>query len=327
MNKKILAILMALLMVLMGSVAFAVTEAGVSATIPLKKVYTTTTEGLYPTETVTFAYELVDLSATADGSTNATAYAGGPLSGTWTEELSGSKNWTETLGEFTKVGKYTYKITETAGTAAGVTYGTDEIYAQVLVSYDENQKLTTQVGIVLGDGADSKNDIINNSFAEADLTVTKEITGNMADLSKTFEIVVTLKSTAPVYNTITVTDAGQLDSDASDTATIAGGWTGEKVVKLTVGNGSNFVISGIPVDADAPVTYTVVETSPAPYTATGEVKTATEFSADATVAVVNNYDSTVDTGVTTDSMPYIMLMAFVMMLAAAVVLKKRTVND
>ena len=45
------------------------------------------------------------------------------------------------------------------------------------------------------------------------------------------------------------------------------------------------------------------------------------------VVVINTKDENIDTGVTTDNMPYIMLMAFAMMIAAAVLLKKRTVND
>ena len=46
-----------------------------------------------------------------------------------------------------------------------------------------------------------------------------------------------------------------------------------------------------------------------------------------TFLATKNLEGEVDTGVFTDNMPYFMLMAFVMILAAAVVLKKRTVNE
>ena len=100
-----------------------------------------------------------------------------------------------------------------------------------------------------------------------------------------------------------------------------------------IGNNETVTFSNIPVGAK----YTVTETkktgsvSNTEYTATGEVSNiviAAETSDSPNkVTITNTYNANIDTGVNTDNTPYILLMAFVAILAVAFVAKKRTVKE
>ena len=86
------------------------------------------------------------------------------------------------------------------------------------------------------------------------------------------------------------------------------------------------------VETDKKVNQPGADRSNSLYDATyavGETATnvASATAAGSTIAITNNRTSSIDTGVTTDSMPYILLMAFVAILAVAFVAKKRSVKE
>lgn len=349
MNKKILAILMALLMVLMSSVAFAddtaaptldesfKNESG-SKSFKIVKSYSTgdVSTDFVPEETLTFnaTYKKYE-STTSDAANEPTtipAFAGSlkvTAAGNYNVEISSTT-------DFIAAGRYFYELSETKPVdgekVQGVTYGEQKINFVVTVGYDEqtgNLKVL-DVGVVKVDN--KKNGTITNKYDVGGVNISKTVSGNAANLNDTFKATVTITAAAgkklPNNFDIYFTDienqaTAKKVSLTKDAATF----------DVTLKQGTNVVITNLPDGAIVNVAEnddkvnTEKETDATKYTASYENNGVAAAASAQTIKVTNTRTTTIDTGVNTDSMPYIMLMAFVMMLAAAVVLKKRTVND
>ncbi len=227
------------------------------------------------------------------------------------------------LPAYTEVGVYEYAVTENAGTVVGVTYTPNEYVLKVTVVRDKNENLILG-GIALREKGEGKpkTDTIENSYAGGDLTVSKTVTGNMGDRSKewTFKVTFTTEKDMTVGNTIKYTPVG-----ATTATAIAAGWTGSTEVNITLKHGQSVKFENLPVG----IKYTVVETNKdSSYDIDGEVETATALTAEeqsAEVEVVNSKTITIDTGVTLDSTVYMLIMALA--LAGFVVLKIRRRED
>ena len=240
------------------------------------------------------------------------------------------------------VGDYWYKLTEIEGVTAGVTYD-EEYYLHVVVTadnpYDRTDIGASQVTIHktapdTTDGSyenteDDKVEALTNIYGHGSLTVTKKITGNMADLAKTFDV--TVEFTAPTGKTV-------MSPITYGAETIAADWTGSTSVTITLGNGESVTFENIPDG----VTYTVKEAdySEDEYdipeyvfdkaTETGDTVyegTWAETFAEGTVSdsldkvtITNNKDATIDVGVVLGNTPFVVLFvtAFAAVLAAAV---------
>lgn len=317
MNKKILAVLMALMMVLTSAVAFAApnnTTAVVEETsFDLTKTYTG--EGK-PNETFTFAATTVTEGAPALTLSSTTIENEGTI--TVTVPGVGVEG-----GYKAEPGVYNYTITETAGDTLGTTYD-DTIYNVKVTVYNaaeagKNPVYKTTISIKDGNTKTTEA-AFENIYSATSMTVKKQITGNAANLEDTFEITVTFSS----------------PSDANLKSLISATQTAGDGVTINSTDNRTFVLSGIGHNdvvtfSNLPVgtVYSVVETQNE-YNADYSDKDAEKVvaaNAGTNVVVTNDKTDIIDTGVNTDSMPYIMLMAFVMILAAAVVLKKRTVNE
>ena len=350
MNKKLLALLLAILMVAMSAVAMADTAATATLT-DLTKVFTTnfsTNNGIdrLPAETLDFTAAAISLTL-PDGTT-------GDLDGA--PQLTGSiapsdlNNTTDAPNAYTgtfsisttaawpSAGIYTYKAVETASNIQGVTYSTDEILFEVLVSYVQETKdgvtsqvlKATNIGLKKVGETKTKNGTFTNAYNSGKVTITKTVTGNAGDMNDEFEVTLTF---APAKD--------HSFSTNFDTVTV-----GSEVKALTnnqlvvkVKQGSPVEITDIPegtlvtaVETDKKVNQPGADRSNSLYDATyavGETATnvASATAAGSTIAITNNRTSSIDTGVTTDSMPYILLMAFVAILAVAFVAKKRSVKE
>lgn len=232
----------------------------------------------------------------------------------------------------TKPGLYIYKITETAGTTAGVVYDGKTVYANVLVLNGENGVYVDSVRYTVEGGKLGDGEGFSNSYqAVKELTVQKTVTGNLGDKSKYFAVDVTLSK------------AGE----AEQTFSVTGGSNQENPTEITAGTQTTFYlkdgetlrIANVPYG----ITYTVKEQDytaadnggydAAKYTLNGTSQgTASidkeEVDADTeAVQIINNKGTQIDTGVVLDNLPYILLLVIVIAAAAVWFLRRRMDTD
>ena len=342
MNKKLLALLLAILMVAMSAVAMADT---IGISINITKTYTSTGT-TYPSETLNF-------TATCESYTDATGTTKEltediTLSGSQTTTgVSSYPNISLSASGVTvpEAGTYHFVASETEPTTKtqGVTYDNKDISFDVLIGYAQNADGTFASGLsVLGFAPTTKNDDqekiggFTNAYEMSDssstLTITKKITGNAAVTSDEFNVVLTMTAAANSAFDSSFTSINVGNGTAA--VTLADNNT-KATATVKVTNNSSLVITGIPVGATVAVAETnkVGKNDLDSYTASYELDNASvstvSFANTAahTVAITNTRNAEVPTGVTTDSMPYILLLAFVAILAVAFVAKKRTVKE
>lgn len=335
--KKIISLALALVLVLsMSTVAFATdgeeTTYTDMSTVTLTKEYKLTNDGTTsPAETFAFsALTCTNVTDAADGVTTGNAPVPTIASVAYAAGEAGSetarKNITITLPTYTSVGIYTYTFTETDGGTAGVTYRSDAITLVVTV-IEQGGKVRVAAVHTEGEGK-GKSGEFNNEYSAGSLSVKKTVTGIMGDQQKEFTVKVTF--TAPEGDTVreAITYV-----DGTETKTIAAGegWTGSKEVEITLKHDETVTFTNIPYG----VTYTVVEND---YTAEADggydaasynfddnnkkIDTASE-----NVTITNNKDGEIDTGITMDSMPYILLLAVTCMGLFVFVSKKRMMRE
>lgn len=343
MNKKLLALLLAILMVAMSAVAMAQNNGGdvqdppksyqdAGNEVTISKQYKLVGAGTSPAETF-------DFSITPDNASNPTITISDPVfsagaAGLGTEENPvGTASITLTLPDVTNVvpGEYTYTISEAASRNQGVTTISDNtVTLKLTVVTNENG---TKSRIISLKQNETKNNglLTGNQYTANTITIDKVVEGLMGNRNEEFDVTVVLtaetgKTLSP--DLITVPDgATKTTTENSSVVTITG-------IKVSH-NGTDPVISNVPFGT----TYTVTEnlstdqqavyTTPAyQYDDSTTATSGTKTAAAQKVTITNTAKTTeIDTGVSTDTMPYILLMAFVAILAVAFVAKKRSVNE
>lgn len=322
MNKKILAVLMALMMVLTSVAAFAEGDSTVDATFD--KIYTNVGDTA-DAPAATFSF-VVGKGTVQGASAGVVAPDASNINITDAVLTSGAGKAVVSvdvkLDAFTEVGSYSYPVTEVQGTLAGVSYDAT-FTVVVLVNYDADTDSIVKAVYVKNSAAqkDDEGVDVENKYYAGSLEFSKTVTGAYGDPNK--------------YFTVTVTINGPEGKALDDINMVA---NGGKYTNKPVDFGANtfeikhdetITISNLPKGA----TYTIAE---ADYSSEGydapvysaQSGNIAEIEKDS-ITITNNKadDQSIETGVFTDNMPYFMLLAFVMILAAAVVLKKRTVNE
>ena len=305
--KKLASIMLALTLVLgMSNVAFAADGTSSEAkTFTFEKRYETSageTPATFPTETLKF-------SVTADeGNPDGTMIT---IADHTVASNPGSV--VVTVPTYSKVGKWNYTVSEVAGTTQGVTYAPNSFGVQVLVAYDENDNLVATTAFTTTDGKEGKIDEIVNKYDLGNLSVKKNVSGNLASKTQKIDIDVKFTSTKEVKSAI----SGAADIAVNEWVKTGDVWTVTKTLSLAHKD-ALVTFNNIP----AGVTYEVVEQSkhagtdtngsdPSKgytVTYTGEKGT---IAADTTgAATVNNEKgTTVDTGIGMDNLPYLLLLA------------------
>ena len=343
--KKTLAILLALILALVNvSLALAGSEGveeeepaaaadpyngKLDAVLKLPKSFTAE-HGVSPAETFTFKFEGVSYTSPADlaakkDSTSTDAEdipAVGNVSVSFAKDDNEDKEVAITLPDY-EYGRYIYKVTEVVPDTktAGIAYAEDKVmYMVVTVFSDSDNQPDDAPGAkhfvavlhedsVTGDKTDR---IFENTYDAGSLTVSKELKGNMADLTDTFDF--TISFTA---------ETGAAISDAQKAAIeitgVTGAWDGLDY-KVTLGHKESITFANIP----AGTTYSVAETEKDGYEmkdvpGDGKIEGGDED----TWAVTNTREVPVDTGITLETVPYIMILAVTMIGAALLVLRKR----
>lgn len=329
--KKILSLALALVLVLsMSTVAFAAegeeTTYKDMSTVTLTKEYKLTNSGTTsPAET--FSFSALTCTKVEDAGVGVTAsnapvptiadvsYTAGEAGST-----TAKKNITITLPTYTSVGIYTYTFSETDGGTAGVTYRSDAITLVVTV-IEQDGKVRVAAVHTEGEGK-AKSGEFNNEYSAGSLSVKKTVTGIMGDQQKEFTVKVTF--TAPAGDTVreAITYV-----DGTESKTIAAGWNTTAEATITLKHNETVTFNNIPYG----VTYAVVEND---YSADGydaasydNNKEGTINAASVSTTITNNKGGTVDTGITMDSMPYVLLLAVACMGLIVFISKKRMMRE
>ena len=329
--KKLIALLLTMTMVLgMGATVMAAdetTEHQDVSSITITKTYKAPNGGRSPAET--FGFSALTCESVTDAAEDVTkdnapiptigtvAFTEGEATAAGTEKTA-----TITLPTYTSVGIYTYKFNEAIPTTktAGVTYHEEDLYLVVTV-IEQNGKV--RVAAVHCEGSHNKGtkdvapktDKFENLYESGTLAITKEVTGNLGDQSKYFDVTVTFTAASgeAINSTITYT-GGQYEQAVTvenNTATIQ------------VKHGDTVTFANVPEG----VTWTVAETD---YTgdgynaATYSKETDTIAAGDAdTCTITNKKEQTIDTGINMDSLPYFVIIGIVAAVAVVFFMKRR----
>lgn len=243
---------------------------------------------------------------------------------------------TMTLPRYEKVGIYTYQVKEVDGGTLGMTYDDTTYTLQVRVA---NKMLDGKIDpsgdkvcyvTMKADG--TKESSVKNTYNSSNLTISKNVEGNMGDRDKEFDFKVTLKVPAgkTLRSTINVPEGSAIT------------WTDEVgTVTFKLSHGESFTLMNLPYDIEYTVdemngtttvlnqgdkindTYQVsYDNHKAGTIGTGEGKIAPTEGVISTT-VTNTWGAEIDTGVILDNAPYILMLAVVAGGAMTLVIKKR----
>jgi pilin isopeptide linkage protein len=238
---------------------------------------------------------------------------------------------------WTSVGVYTYSFSEVNGNVRGVSYKSETMYVKVTVTnaaaggYEATYAVYTD-----GEpGKSTKNNSFTNTYSAGSLTVTKDVEGKLGDKNKAFTICVTLtnakKDGLTVKSDITITLP-----DGSTQTLAASDWNTPyyTVVDFDLKDGESVTLSNIPYG----VVYQVDELdySSEGYTTTYEGENTatvrgmvrgTLDSASESAKVINTKDPEIDTGISLDSLPYVMMLAIAGAGLVVFLAKKRSMRE
>lgn len=323
--KKFVAILLTLMLVLGIGAAVAdeapatpTTDLTDHETVKIKKVYKLEGAGTSPVETFTLK-QVGDGTVTNGEATSAPAL--GTITGAAFAAGAATANGatgeiTVALPEYTSVGVYEYTLQEVAGTTAGVTYYGETIKLVVTVVNGKNNDLLRIAGVHT-ESSGVKSDTFENTYRAGTLNVSKTVTGNLGDKNKYFEFKVTL--------------TGVEGKTYGDSYAVSGGSKDDNPKSIVIGQETTFMlkhgdtlsIANLPYN----VTYTVTETADADYETTKNGDRGTIGAATQTAAFTNNKNGSIDTGVTTENLPYVLLIGFVVLAGAALLIKRKAHNN
>lgn len=320
--KKFIAILLALMLLGLSAASLAEGDTGEPTaptdmtSVTVTKVYKLVGEGTSPAETFTLQQE--GDGVVKSGEATVAPDLGTITGATFNEGAASADgaeaNITITLPTYDKVGVYEYTLKEMAGTTAGVTYYGAPIRLVVTVINDETGNL--RVAAVHTESEGTKSDEFENTYSAGTLNVTKTVTGNLGDKSQFFEFKVTL--------------TGEEGKTYANSYTVSGGSYEGNPSSITIGeeatfylkHGETLSIANLPYG----VSYTVTEMAVEGYTTTKEGDTGKIGAASQTAAFTNERTTTVDTGITTDSLPYVLLLGIVALAGAVLFIKRRANN-
>lgn len=331
--KKLISALLALVLVLsLATVAFAAEEETTTtytdmSTVTLSKTYNDVGDTASSPAEI-FSFSTLTCTSVEDAAVGITA-ANAPVPTIGSVEYvvgeagSGTKtkDVTITLPTYTGVGIYTYTFTESAGNTAGVEYYAKTITLVVTVIQDGEGKLRVAAVHTEEDG-EAKSNAITNTYSAGELDVTKTVTGILGDKTKDFAFTVVF--TAPANKTVKSSIPYSVAGTAQTPLTFADG-SNTLEVNFNLKDGQTATFDNLP----AGVTYVVTETD---YTAdgyettktgdTGTISATTKSEANFT----NNKDGDVDTGISLDSMPFVLMLVVCAGAAVLFVTKRRSVE-
>ena len=253
-----------------------------------------------------------------------------------------------TENAFTHAGVYKYTLAETKGDNANIDY--DDAQKTLYVIVENNGSGVKVAGVVVYDG-DDKSETFTNDYGKkdqqdtlSDLTLSKTITGNAADMTKQFAFTVSITNSNGDNQVFKYwNDANKNDvEDEGETGTITA--NASTSTRFNLGNGEDVVIYGL--RAGDKYTISETEANAQGYTTTvkindtdtnfdtneeeesivGQVSGTIATNTDVAVAYTNARTSSTPTGIMMDIAPY----AVLVVIAAAgcfIFLRKRHAKE
>lgn len=224
-----------------------------------------------------------------------------------------------TIPSLSQAGTYRWTIKENKGDTAGVKYNTDDtIHIIVLVVYDNDTHAlkiaNTTSYIEKIDGTKAKT--LDNEFESGTFTVAKNVTGNMANENDKFEIAVTLTSDKKIGTDVTL--AGQTIepknwTEVKDDDGTVTGWKYVCTLDYSEADGAK-TFSDIPVGVEVTVAENEEKLNGYTYVSTkmGEddfAELTVTDADDAAIVVTNKKGASIDTGISLDSLPYVLMLS------------------
>lgn len=318
-------------------------QAAPGETLTIAKTYTVNA-GSFNSDNVNLelvAFEANDYVRVTDSSI--TDEAAEQLRPTFTANSNATKDdasITMTLPRYEKVGIYTYQVKEVDGGTLGMTYDDTTYTLQVRVA---NKMLDGKIDpsgdkvcYVTMKAGGTKESSVKNTYNSSNLTISKNVEGNMGD-----------RSNGTKFNfkvTLTVPDGKTLNSTITGTNNADVVWNEGKTVgtvTFQLSHGESFTLMNLPYDIEYTVdemngtttvlnqgdkindTYQVsYDNHKAGTIGTGEGKIAPTEGVISTT-VTNTWGAEIDTGVILDNAPYILMLAVVAGGAMTLVIKKR----
>lgn len=342
MNKKLLALLLAILMVAMSAVAMAdannTTEVVAETNIDITKKF----------DGVGKATAEFKFTVTADAGNNVNLPVSEATINFGLSDNVDTKTVTLNLpsaSDFNNVpGKYWYTITETepkTDIPTGVSYNTGAVktYRLCVTVYNAAEEggtpvyqTTAAIHQTNDAGTKATAAAFENTYAGAELTVKKLLAGNGADLNDEFEFTVTFE---PQDENHVLTSAIAYAANGTTKVTVTNAEGSYEYTIAGIGDSESVTFTNIPVGAKYTVKETLDDSGCAVGSKTHNLYTPSTdgevsgfiAATNADAVITNTYSTQIDTGLSTDTMPYILLMAFVAILAVAFVAKKRSVNE
>ncbi|MDT2768946.1 FctA domain-containing protein [Globicatella sulfidifaciens] len=233
-----------------------------------------------------------------------------------------------TLPDYTAVGVYTYKIEETPGTTAGVTYAKDPAYLRVYVEQEgDSFKKTSVIYTTLPNNINVKKEInegktdtpFQNKYQAGSLEVKKEVEGNLGERDRKFPIKITLKAPEGlnVTSTITILVDGKEKVITFD--------NGVATINETIKHDETIKLSNLPKGT----TYEISEDQPKDYeepVITNGGEGSIENTENDEVTITNTKDQLIPTGVIIENLPYIVLLVLAIAGLGFFLFKKRQNN-
>lgn len=239
---------------------------------------------------------------------------------------SGSNGAWLNLPNYTSPGIYTYEIKETKGNTAGVGYDERTLVLTVYVMRTPGGQLYRQATLhdkgVPQYGKDpKKTDGFRNDFKADKLEVTKKVTGNAGDYNKKFEAKITLFAPAGK-------DMSKVPIFVNGVKQYFPPGATQLVITRNIKHNETIRITNFPYG----VTYTVVETNPgdgyeAPqYSFNDKYKLIGNDRLDK-VTITNKKDIKINTGISLDNLPYIIILGAVTIGIIGFTAKRRYSRD
>ena len=327
--KKLISLALALMLVFsLATVAFASTDDEVipPADTPaqanngttLTKQYTVN-NGKAPAERFTFSFtnpRYVDVNGEEDSTVTCPTIGNLSIDSTQIDATTSQQivnltgNISISPSDF-ELGTYTYDVKEVAPATKtlGVTYSgvTMQLKLQIL----RNENNTKYYNATLHNG-NVKADSFKNSYDSGSLKITKLITGTGADMNHKFDFTVTFAAPKGfAINSAISYDKTQGVEKNGNTYT------------FELGAGDNITFSNLP----AGTIYTVTEDKEdydqtIVYSNKGETKSITSGVTD-TAEFTNNRNVTIDTGITLDTLPFVLILAVCAGAVVLFVIKRR----
>ena len=229
---------------------------------------------------------------------------------------------------FTELGDYKFHITETSSSNAN-TYPVDTTHNYTMYVSIRNVMepdgitpsdsiIATLVGSVKNNDEGAKTDILFETLPLTSFTISKSVTGNLAEKSKYFKFKVDIKSTTSGTYTITGQDASvTYDGQTINTSNVYTKGQ-DNYVYLKHGQTVTIGLNGSSPEIDAGIEYQVIEQGATDYntyingsTTDTKTSTLTELSNDSSknsASFVNHKETATLTGLLINILPFVVLL-------------------